>query len=108
NHSQHVSVAGLECQTCHGPVEEMEVMRQHSPLTMGWCVECHRETEVDLSNEYYKEIHEELAKKYGVEKLTIGQLGGLECAKCHYKLIIKEANLSIYNNGIKQKILEKC
>ncbi|WP_277633309.1 c-type cytochrome [Avrilella dinanensis] len=84
NHSQHVSVAGLECQTCHGPVEEMEVMRQHSPLTMGWCVECHRETEVDLSNEYYKEIHEELAKKYGVEKLTIGQLGGLECAKCHY------------------------
>lgn len=84
NHSQHVSVAGLECQTCHGPVEEMEIMRQHSPLTMGWCVECHRETEVDVNNEYYKEIHEELAKKYGVEKLTIGQLGGLECAKCHY------------------------
>lgn len=84
NHSQHVSVAGVECQTCHGPVEEMEVMRQHSPLTMGWCVECHRTTEVDLNNEYYKEIHEELAKKYGVDKLTIGQLGGLECAKCHY------------------------
>lgn len=84
NHSQHVSVAGIECQTCHGPVEEMEIMRQHSPLTMGWCVECHRETEVNVNNEYYKEIHDELAKKYGVERLTVGQLGGLECAKCHY------------------------
>ncbi len=85
NHSQHVSVAGLECQTCHGPVESMEIMRQHSPLTMGWCIECHRETEVNVKdNEYYAKIHEELSKKYGVEKLTAAQLGGLECGKCHY------------------------
>lgn len=85
NHSQHVSVAGLECQTCHGPVESMEIMKQHSPLTMGWCVNCHRETEVNVKdNEYYAKIHEELSKKYGVEKLTIAQLGGLECGKCHY------------------------
>ena len=85
NHSQHVSVAGLECQTCHGPVETMEVMKQHSPLTMGWCVECHRETEVKVNdNEYYAKIHEELSKKYGVEKLTAAHLGGLECGKCHY------------------------
>ena len=85
NHSQHVSVAGLECQTCHGPVETMEVMKQHSPLTMGWCVNCHRETEVNVKdNEYYAKIHEELSKKYGVEKLTAAQLGGLECGKCHY------------------------
>lgn len=85
NHSQHVSVAGLECQTCHGPVEEMEIMRQHSPLTMGWCIECHRETEVKVNdNEYYAKIHEELSKKYGVEKLTVAHLGGTECAKCHY------------------------
>jgi mono/diheme cytochrome c family protein len=85
NHSQHVSVAGLECQTCHGPVESMEIMKQHSPLTMGWCVECHRETEVNVKdNEYYAKIHEELSKKYGVEKLTAAQLGGLECGKCHY------------------------
>lgn len=85
NHSQHVSVAGLECQTCHGPVEEMEIMRQHSPLTMGWCIECHRETEVNVAgNEYYEKIHAELSKKYGVEKLTVAHLGGLECAKCHY------------------------
>ena len=85
NHSQHVSVAGLECQTCHGPVETMEIMKQHSPLTMGWCVNCHRETEVKINdNEYYAKIHEELSKKYGVEKLTAAQLGGLECGKCHY------------------------
>ncbi len=85
NHSQHVTVAGIACQTCHGPVEEMEIMSQFSPLTMGWCITCHRETNVDLKgNEYYKKIHEELSKKYGVDQLTIAQMGGLECGKCHY------------------------
>jgi mono/diheme cytochrome c family protein len=85
NHSQHVSVAGIECQTCHGPVEEMEIMYQHSPLTMGWCINCHRETNVKVQdNEYYTKIHEELSKKYGVEELTAAQMGGLECGKCHY------------------------
>ncbi len=85
NHAQHVTVAGVECQTCHGPVEEMEILYQYSPLTMGWCINCHRETNVDLANnEYYAKIHEELSKKYGVEKLTAAQMGALECGKCHY------------------------
>lgn len=85
NHSQHVSVAGVECQTCHGPVEDMEVMYQHAPLTMGWCINCHRETNVKIEgNPYYEKIHQELSKKYGVEKLTAAQMGGLECGKCHY------------------------
>ena len=85
NHSQHVTVAGVECQKCHGPVETMEVMRQHAPLTMGWCVSCHRETDVKVEgNEYYAKIHDELSKKYGVDKLTAAQMGGLECGKCHY------------------------
>ncbi|WP_027137790.1 c-type cytochrome [Gaetbulibacter saemankumensis] len=85
NHSQHVSVAGVECQTCHGPVEEMEVLYQHAPLTMGWCIDCHRTTNVKVEdNAYYEKIHEELSKKYGVEKLTAAQMGGLECGKCHY------------------------
>ncbi|PQJ80334.1 cytochrome c3 family protein [Polaribacter porphyrae] len=85
NHSQHVTVAGLKCQKCHGPVEEMDEMRQYSPLTMGWCINCHRETNVDLKgNDYYDKIHKELAKKYNVDKVTIAQLGGLECGKCHY------------------------
>ncbi|WP_372793393.1 c-type cytochrome [Lutibacter sp.] len=85
NHSQHVTVAGLECQKCHGPVETMHEVRQFSPLTMDWCITCHRETEVDLTeNGYYKNIHDQLANKYGVEKVTEAQMGGLECGKCHY------------------------
>ena len=85
NHSQHVEVAGVQCQTCHGPVEEMEVMYQHAPLTMGWCINCHRETDVNVQgNAYYTKIHDELSKKYGVDKLTAAQMGGLECGKCHY------------------------
>ena len=85
NHSQHVTVAGVECQKCHGPVEEMEIMYQHAPLTMGWCINCHRETNVAVKdNGYYDKIHEELSKKYGVDKLTAAQMGGLECGKCHY------------------------
>ena len=85
NHSQHVSVAGVQCQTCHGPVEEMEIMYQYAPLTMGWCINCHRETNVKVEdNAYYTKIHEQLSKKYGVDKLTAAQMGGLECGKCHY------------------------
>jgi len=85
NHSQHVSVAGVECQTCHGPVEEMEIMYQHETLTMGWCINCHRETNVKVEgNAYYDKIHEELSKKYGMDKLTAAQMGGIECGKCHY------------------------
>ena len=85
NHAQHVTVGGIKCQKCHGPVEEMDEMYQYSPLTMGWCINCHRETNVDLKgNEYYAKIHDQLAKQYGVEKVTIAQLGGLECGKCHY------------------------
>lgn len=85
NHSQHVSVAGIECQTCHGPVEEMEIMYQYAPLTMGWCINCHRETNVNVEdNAYYEKIHKALSEKYEVENLTAAQLGGLECGKCHY------------------------
>lgn len=85
NHSQHVSVAGIECQKCHGPVEDYEVMKQFAPLTMGWCINCHRETDVKMEgNAYYEKIHAELAKKYGKEKLTAAEMGGLECGKCHY------------------------
>ncbi len=85
NHSQHVTVAGVECQTCHGPVEEMEIMYQHAPLTMGWCIECHRTTNINVKdNAYYTKIHEQLTKKYGVDKLTVAMQGGLECGKCHY------------------------
>ncbi len=85
NHSQHVTVAGVECQKCHGPVEEMEIMEQYSQLTMRWCIDCHKETNVDIKgNDYYAKIHKELAKKYDIDQVTASELGGLECGKCHY------------------------
>jgi len=85
NHSQHVTVAGIECQKCHGPVQTYEIQKQFAPLTMGWCIKCHRETDVKMEgNAYYTKIHDELSKKYGVDKLTAAQMGGLECGKCHY------------------------
>lgn len=85
NHSQHVNVGKLECQECHGPVETMEEMYQYSELTMGWCINCHRETEVQFEkNGYYQDFHEELTEKYHGEKITAAKIGGLECGKCHY------------------------
>jgi hypothetical protein len=86
NHAQHTVVGGIECQTCHGPVQEMDVVKQFSPLTMGWCIQCHRDTEVNMAgNGYYTELHEKLKQLYGAEaKLTVDKIGGLECARCHY------------------------
>ncbi len=85
NHSQHVTVGGIECQTCHGPVQTYEIQKQFAPLTMKWCIDCHRKTDVKMEgNDYYKKVHEQLSKKYGVDKLTAAQMGGLECGKCHY------------------------
>ena len=84
NHSQHVNVAGVECQTCHGPVEEMDEVYQYSKLTMGWCINCHRETEIDTDNPYYHDLHNEWIDKYHGEEITVDMIGGRECAKCHY------------------------
>jgi len=85
NHSQHVVVGKIECQTCHGPVEEMHVMRQESMLTMGWCIDCHRKTEVKMEgNEYYTELHAKLSAKHEGEKITVDKMGGIDCARCHY------------------------
>ncbi len=84
NHSQHVKVAEIECQTCHGSIEEMEVVYQYANLTMGWCINCHRETAVTTKgNEYYTKLvklHAEQSK----EPMKVEDIGGLECAKCHY------------------------
>lgn len=87
NHSQHVSVGQVQCQTCHGPIQEMDEVKQFSSLSMGWCVNCHRETEVKfVDNNYYsifEKYHEEI--KAGTRTgVTEAELGGLECQKCHY------------------------
>lgn len=85
SHAQHVNAGNIECQTCHGPVEEMEVLYQYSPLTMGWCINCHRESEVDVENNgYYEEVHAKMKEKHNTDKVTVDMIGGLECGKCHY------------------------
>ncbi|MCB0380419.1 MAG: c-type cytochrome [Flavobacteriales bacterium] len=90
SHQQHVTVGGQKCQTCHGPVEEMDVVEQYSPLTMKWCIQCHHETGVVTEgNGYYEEMHSRMTEQYkdkwlGDGKLTVEEIGGWECAKCHY------------------------
>ncbi|WP_256011212.1 cytochrome c3 family protein [Desertivirga xinjiangensis] len=85
NHSQHVTVAGIACQECHGPIQTMPEVYQYSPLTMKWCINCHRTREVNSKgNAYYDKVlavHDQLKKG---EKVTPAVLGGLECGKCHY------------------------
>lgn len=101
NHSQHV-VAGEEaikkaknvdvvCKACHGEVQEMDKVKMANDFTMGWCISCHRTTEVDMNNKYYteyfNELHEKLKKHHGGKanlKITVDAVGGIECAKCHY------------------------
>ncbi len=84
NHSQHVKVGNLECQLCHGPIEEMEKVYQYSNLQMGWCINCHRQRGIDAkNNDYYEEIHKKM-KLEGKAFYTVAQNGGLECSKCHY------------------------
>ena len=85
NHSQHVVVGKVECTTCHGPIAEMDTVRQFSPLTMGWCVDCHRKTEVQMAgNPYYDKLHAKRAAEHKGEKITVAKMGGIECGKCHY------------------------
>lgn len=85
NHSQHVTVAGVKCQECHGPIQTMPEVYQYAPLTMKWCINCHRTREINSKgNAYYDKVlavHDQLKKG---EKVTPAVLGGLECGKCHY------------------------
>ena len=94
NHSQHVSVGKVACQDCHGKIEEMAVVKQHAPLSMGWCVNCHRQTKVKFDeNGYYnsktnthvmyERYHNEI-KSGKRNAVTVEEIGGLECQKCHY------------------------
>ncbi|RYZ48003.1 MAG: c-type cytochrome [Sphingobacteriales bacterium] len=87
NHSQHVAVGKVQCQRCHGDIHNMDEVYQAAPLSMGWCVNCHRQTQVQFAdNKYYslfEKYHEEIksGKRTGV---TVEDIGGLECQKCHY------------------------
>ncbi|UKN00869.1 c-type cytochrome [Paracrocinitomix mangrovi] len=119
NHSQHVNVGGVDCAQCHGDmkketvarvmttedlnaVEENEIKFSRPTLTMGWCIECHQLSNVDVAGShikgapesedtYYGVIHQRLLKdketyqKYLEDDvISVAELGGWECAKCHY------------------------
>jgi hypothetical protein len=101
NHAQHVTVGKIDCEKCHGNVKGMDEVQQYSPLSMGWCVNCHRETEVQFaSNPYYEsgktgageskdmyqlyKLYHDQIKAGKREKVTVEDIGGLECQKCHY------------------------
>jgi hypothetical protein len=87
NHSQHVKVGKVQCQSCHGQIQEMDEVYQFAQLSMGWCINCHRQTEVQFTNNNYYSVfqryHDELksGKRAGV---TEADMGGTECQKCHY------------------------
>ncbi|MDQ3045938.1 MAG: c-type cytochrome [Bacteroidota bacterium] len=86
SHQQHVKVGKQECETCHGDVKQLTVGKQQTPMTMGWCIDCHRRTEVPgmKDNPYYESLHKKLAEKYKGQPITVDKMGGIECAKCHY------------------------
>jgi cytochrome c2 len=93
NHSQHVKVGKQNCQTCHGNIQEMPEVYQYSDLSMGWCINCHRETKVDFYNKedstgnkfysIYEKFHKDL-KDHKMDSVTVEKIGGTECQKCHY------------------------
>jgi mono/diheme cytochrome c family protein len=85
NHAQHTQVGAIECQTCHGPVQNMEVVYQYSALTMGWCINCHRETPLNTKNNgYYDNLVKLHAEANSTAPFTVSSNGGTECSKCHY------------------------
>jgi cytochrome c551/c552 len=92
NHSQHVNAGKVQCQTCHGPIQEMDKVSQFSDLSMGWCINCHRTTKVDFNtsdstgNKFYsiyEKFHNDI-KSGKMDSVTVSDIGGLECQKCHY------------------------
>jgi hypothetical protein len=92
NHSQHTRAGNVQCQTCHGNIPEMDEVKQFSELSMGWCVNCHRETRVDFNydenkgNKFYsiyEKFHNDI-KSGKMDSVTVKDIGGLECQKCHY------------------------
>jgi len=87
SHAVHVGSGKLDCAQCHGPVEDMDIMEQHSDLSMGWCVNCHRDTKVDFGNngyyEHYIKMHEDL-KSGAIDSVTAADIGANDCMRCHY------------------------
>jgi cytochrome c551/c552 len=86
NHAQHVTVGKVECNECHGPVEKMDQVMQVHDLGMGWCIECHRDREIQVDNKFYEQYTElqEALSSGDLKRATVMEIGGDECQKCHY------------------------
>jgi len=87
SHAQHVSAGKVDCAECHGDVKKMDVIRQVSDLSMGWCIDCHRIKKLDVQNNQfysqYRALTEKL-RKGEIDSVTVTMVGGRECMKCHY------------------------
>jgi cytochrome c551/c552 len=87
NHAQHVTVGKQDCQTCHGEIQKMGEVKQFADLSMGWCINCHRESKVQFTDNkfysIYEKFHEDLKNKK-IDSVTVEKIGGTECMKCHY------------------------
>jgi hypothetical protein len=93
NHSQHTVAGQVQCQTCHGEIQKMDEVKQFADLSMGWCINCHRETKVNFvdsagtkGNQFYsiyEKYHDEI-KRHMRDSVTVSDIGGTECQKCHY------------------------
>jgi cytochrome c551/c552 len=92
SHAQHVKAGQVQCQTCHGEVTSMNTIEQFSELSMGWCVNCHRQTKVQFNydstkgNQFYsiyEKFHNDI-KSGKMDSVSVKDIGGLECQKCHY------------------------
>jgi Cytochrome C oxidase, cbb3-type, subunit III/Cytochrome c7 and related cytochrome c len=92
SHAQHTRAGKVQCQTCHGEITAMDEVKQVSELSMGWCINCHRETKVDFNydstkgNKFYsiyEKFHNDI-KAGKMDSVTVKDIGGLECQKCHY------------------------
>ncbi len=92
SHAQHIRAGKVQCQTCHGPIQEMNEVKQFADLSMGWCINCHRTTKVDFpdstgnGNKFYsiyKQFHKDL-NDGKMDSVTVEKIGGTECQKCHY------------------------
>ncbi len=93
NHSQHIRVGNVQCQTCHGEITGMDEVKQFADLSMSWCVNCHRETKVNFNSadnkdgnkfySIYEKFHNDI-KAGKMDSVTVKDIGGIECQKCHY------------------------
>jgi cytochrome c553 len=87
SHAQHVSIGKVSCVECHGDVKKMNVIKQVSDLSMGWCINCHRTKKIDFHNNLFYSQYRDLAeklKKGEIDSVTVSMTGGRECMKCHY------------------------